>query len=226
LQFQPSPQQQQQQQPQARQAGGGGGQAPTTIYSPTPRVGHAMTSPYSNGAAPGRGGGSPSSGARSSNHYAGASFNNSPAPATLPLPPSFLISPSGASPPPAFQIPAATHGGGGGSGFSPLSNRNSAVYMRDEDVFGAAAAEPISADRIVRQQLEHMLAIGGNAKSAAAAAAPRGSGGYSATLDLAQPATDMASMFQKLRLIKEMSQNRPATVEPVVHQHLTPVYNA
>ncbi|KAJ2746433.1 hypothetical protein GGI20_001351 [Coemansia sp. BCRC 34301] len=214
LQFQPSGQQQQQQ----------GRQAPTTIYSPTPRVGHAVALPY-NGATPGRGG-SPSSGARS-NHYAGASFNNSPAPATLPLPPSFLISPSssGVSPPPSFQLPAMT-----GSP-SPLSKRSSGMYMRDEDVFDMAA--PISADRIVRQQasaalsersrqLEQMLAITGGA----ATKSPPRSGGYSAVLDLAQPATDMASMFQKLRLIKEMSQNRPSTVEPVVHQQLTPVYNA
>ncbi|KAJ2884284.1 hypothetical protein H4R27_002197 [Coemansia aciculifera] len=208
-QFQPSPQQ-----PQTRTAAGVSG--PATIYSPTPRVGHAMTTPHS--VVPGRGG-SPSGGNRS-NHYAGASFNNSPAPGTLPLPPSFLISPSSAaSPPPSFQVPTLAS--------SPSSNRNSAVYMRDDDVFAMAASAPVSADRILRQQhslspvnavlsersrqLEHMLAIGG--------ARPNN---FSATLDLAQPATDMASMFQKLRLIKEMSQNRPATVEPVAHQ-LTPV---
>ncbi|KAJ2041691.1 hypothetical protein H4S03_000177 [Coemansia sp. S3946] len=202
LQFQPSPQQQQ---TPARTTSG-----PATIYSPTPRVGHAMMTPHS--VVPGRGG-SPRS-----NHYAGASFNNSPAPATLPLPPSFLISPSSAASPPPFQVPTLSP--------SPGSNRNSAMYMRDEDVFAMAASVPVSADRILSQQqppvnitlgersrqLEQMLAIGGARANH-----------FSTTLDLAQPATDMASMFQKLRLIKEMSQNRPATVDPVVVHQLTPV---
>ncbi|KAJ2813244.1 hypothetical protein H4S07_000839 [Coemansia furcata] len=216
-QFQPSPQ-------QARAA-------PTTIYSPTPRRAH-VTSPHAAAAAaaaavvPGRGGGSP----MRSNHYAGASFNNSPAPATLPLPPSFLISPSSAaSPPPSFHVPAV----GGSSPSAPVSKRNSGVYVRDDDVFAMAASVPVSADRIVSQQqqlhspvnaalsersrqLEHMLAIGSSG------ARQQGQRGFSSTLDLAQP-TDMASMFQKLRLIKEMSQNRAAAATTVESLALTPV---
>ncbi|KAJ2491502.1 hypothetical protein IWW37_002277 [Coemansia sp. RSA 2050] len=224
LQFQPNSQQQS----QARTASGG----PTTIYSPTPRAGHVMASPH--GIVPGRGS---SPGINRSNHYAGASFNNSPAPATLPLPPSFLISPSStSSPPPSFQVSAPTYSP---SPSAPTSSRNSALFVRDEDVFAMAASTPVSADRILSQQqqqfmsyhtqvnavlsersrqLEHMLANGG--------ARPNqhlNANGLSDTLDLAQPATDMASMFQKLRLIKEMSQNRPATVEPVAHHQLTPV---
>ncbi|KAJ2821889.1 hypothetical protein GGI24_004090 [Coemansia furcata] len=222
-QFQPSPQ-------QARAA-------PTTIYSPTPRRAH-VTSPHAAASAsaavavvPGRGGGSP----MRSNHYAGASFNNSPAPATLPLPPSFLISPSSAaSPPPSFHVPAV----GGSSPSAPVSKRNSGVYVRDDDVFAMAASVPVSADRIVSQQqqqqlhspvnaalsersrqLEHMLAIG----SGGGGARQQGQRGFSSTLDLAQP-TDMASMFQKLRLIKEMSQNRAAVAATTVESlALTPV---
>ncbi|KAJ2684935.1 hypothetical protein IWW39_004602 [Coemansia spiralis] len=223
-QFQPNPQQQS----QARTVSGG----PATIYSPTPRAGHVVASPHT--VVPGRGG---SPGVNRLNHYAGASFNNSPAPATLPLPPSFLISPSSASsPPPSFHVPVLAHSP---SPSAPVSNRNSSLFVRDEDVFDMAVSAPVSADRILSQQqqqsmsyhnqvsavlsersrqLEHMLASGG--------ARPNqhlNHGGLSDMLDLAQPATDMTSMFQKLRLMKEMSQNRPATVEPMAHHQLTPV---
>ncbi|KAJ1990628.1 hypothetical protein GGI25_004111 [Coemansia spiralis] len=107
-----------------------------------------------------------------SNHYAGASFNNSPAPSSLPLPP-FLTSP--------------TKGGFG--------QVNMALDERS-------------------RQLENML--GGLAQPA-----------NRSSVDLTQPATDVASMFQKLRLIKEMHP-RPATVAPINNQiqQLAPVYNA
>ncbi|KAJ2662566.1 hypothetical protein IWW48_001808 [Coemansia sp. RSA 1200] len=56
--------------------------------------------------------------ASKSNHYAGASFNNSPAPNTLPLPPSFLTSPTKPS--------------------------TSTSVTRDEDVFGPTAGAVVS----------------------------------------------------------------------------------
>ncbi|KAJ1893499.1 hypothetical protein LPJ66_005717 [Kickxella alabastrina] len=208
----------------------------STIYSPTPRGGanQAMPTGGPMASTPTRGGGSPST---KSNHYAGASFNNSPAPNTLPLPSSFrsptsalnLVSPSS---------PSAVVGG-----------------ARDEDVFGMGSpifinSGPMSPDQLLAQQhryahyqkqqqqqavsvfpvhgnvnvnvalsersrqLENML-LGGDAF---------GHGGMQqmgafyeshSAVDLTQPETDMASMFQKLRLIKEMSQNRSSTVSPL-----------
>ncbi|KAJ2891435.1 hypothetical protein GGI21_005858, partial [Coemansia aciculifera] len=67
----------------------------------------------------------------------------------------------------------------------------------------------VNADRIVSQ---HMLS-----KSPTGIHSNGGVFSSATTIDLAQPATDMASIFQKLRLIKESQQHQ---------QQMTPVYNA
>ncbi|KAJ2779060.1 hypothetical protein GGI15_003991 [Coemansia interrupta] len=223
----------------SRQKSGSAGGNLSTIYSPTPRMGQAL-------GAPGGGGrmGSPSNG-RSSNHYAGASFNNSPAPNTLPLPPVFLTSPTAVSPT-AASAPA--------------------MLQRDEDVFDVGKQQqrqnaPVfplpSGSNAFYRQPDNMM-FGGSphrhmyspppAQAAAAAAAQHaplmmlGQLGSQSAVDLTQTGTDVAGMFQKLRLIKEMSQQRAATVSPVsgtsgnmaatvsfpqqTQQQLTPVYNA
>ncbi|KAJ1839097.1 hypothetical protein LPJ73_006874 [Coemansia sp. RSA 2703] len=173
--------------------------------------------------------GSPSNG-RSSNHYAGASFNNSPAPNTLPLPPSFLTSPTTVSP---------THS-------------SAPVMHGDEDVFGmgmgvrshfqrqSVPSFPLPSGNVHAalderaRQLESMLGV-----SHVQSPPMMGQLASQSAVDLTQTGTDVASMFQKLRLIKEMSQQRAATVSPVsggmaatvsfpqqTQQQLTPVYNA
>ncbi|KAI8320162.1 hypothetical protein GQ54DRAFT_225784 [Martensiomyces pterosporus] len=202
---------------------------PVTIYSPTPRAAYPAA-PAAYGGAPPPRGGSPA--INKSNHYAGASFNNSPAPSTLPLPPSFLTTTAAS---PSMPSPAA------------VSGRSSSSITRDEDVFGVAPSGPISPEQLfVRRpagtqvnaasalsersrQLEDML-LRGNVihHQQPATAADSGSNHHSySSVDLTQPATELSAMFQKLRLIKEMSQNRPATVSPVPSNRvLASAYNA
>ncbi|KAJ2510026.1 hypothetical protein GGI11_005645 [Coemansia sp. RSA 2049] len=91
-------------------------------FGPPQRMGNGDALPLSTSSLPLFGGSpsrvrSPLSASRS-NHYAGASFNNSPAPNTLPLPPSFLTSPTKPS--------------------------NSTSVTRDEDVFGPTAGAVVS----------------------------------------------------------------------------------
>ncbi|KAJ1958625.1 hypothetical protein EC988_000200 [Linderina pennispora] len=196
-------QQQQQQQQHAVVSG------LATIYSPTPQV--PSVAPFGSGQSPPSSygihrGGSPSS-INKSNHYAGASFNNSPAPNTLPLPPMFLTSSS----PPQSTVMAA---------------------VRDDDVFGASRNAHVRPEQLLvrrpeaqvanvalserSRQLEDMLVRGNIIHN---------NNSHSA-VDLTQPAADLSAMFQKLRLIKEMSQNRAATVSPMPNGTLTPSYHA
>ncbi|KAJ1966504.1 hypothetical protein GGI12_000002 [Dipsacomyces acuminosporus] len=234
--------------PKQQQAGAGSQTRPLSgpiggIYSPTPRAAHPATPVSSHAVALPRVG---SPAVNKSNHYAGASFNNSPAPSTLPLPPSFLTAAS-----PTMALPTAANAQG------------SAIITRDEDVFGVAPSGPVSPEQLfVRRpaihqtnaasalsersrQLEDMLlrgnvihqaaAVGANgppATAAAAATSPVATAtagtihSYS-SVDLTQPATELSAMFQKLRLIKEMSQTRPATVSPVSSNRvLASAYNA
>ncbi|KAJ1813316.1 hypothetical protein LPJ56_005206 [Coemansia sp. RSA 2599] len=278
-------QQQQQRTPTRRPANassaGAGRQRPlsgsnlSTIYSPTPRMGHYQQQPpqqqqqqslASVVGVPVFNSGSPA--VSKSNHYAGASFNNSPAPNTLPLPRVFMTSPSSVSPPAV----AAT------------------ANVRDEDVFGMAVPSgPMSPDQLLAQQrqytqyqsprqsmpsfpllqganvnaaldersrqLESMMLFG-NAQQLVHSKSPpphqqhhvmASHYGSQSAVDLSQSASDMTTMFQKLRLIKEIAQNRASTVSPLPvnsvavalsqhqHQHqqqpqqyqqLTSVYNA
>ncbi|KAI7830066.1 hypothetical protein BX661DRAFT_170399 [Kickxella alabastrina] len=206
----------------------------STIYSPTPRGGANQGMPTGGPMAstPTRGGGSPST---KSNHYAGASFNNSPAPNTLPLPSSFRSPTSGLNPV-SPSSPSAVVGG-----------------TRDEDVFGMGSpmfinSGPMSPDQLLAQQHRYahyqrqqqqavsMFPVHGNVNVALSERSRQlesmllggdafGHGGgmqqmgafyeSHSAVDLTQPETDMASMFQKLRLIKEMSQNRSSTVSPL-----------
>ncbi|KAJ2365525.1 hypothetical protein H4S02_010657 [Coemansia sp. RSA 2611] len=190
------------------------------VVAPTPTMAHHASLPAV-GNTPARNG-SPSG---RHVHYAGASFNNSPAASTLPLPPSFLATPTKTS-----------------RALSPVSMR---TVVRDEDVFGVAphdsrlsppAFMPVAGALHERsRQLDAMLG------------APPPQLQQSqlhqfqfpqyqqyqhplhshSAVDLAQP-TDMTAMLQKLRLVMDMNE-RPATAAPAPaprNPHLTPVYNA
>ncbi|KAJ2341901.1 hypothetical protein GGF43_006064 [Coemansia sp. RSA 2618] len=172
-----------------------------------------------------------------SGHYAGASFNNSPAASTLPLPPSFLTTPTK----------------------TPVSSMRTSI-VRDEDVFGAAQPQnpafgaslasppqyPAFNNSAVSPPQQHaFMPVAGalnersrhlDAMLAAAPAYPQPQymhpvHSYSA-VNLAQPSSDMSAMMQKLRLAMTLNE-RPATVSPMAsaqvaarNAHLTPVYNA
>ncbi|KAJ2077154.1 hypothetical protein H4R24_005301 [Coemansia sp. RSA 988] len=187
-------------------------QQPTqgVLYSPTPR--------RATGSGPTRGG-SPGGSAKS-NHYAGASFNNSPAPNTLPLPPSFLTTPTKNTP-----------------------RRSTPLAMRDEDVFGT----PVSPDNsrhhpppslvvpAIDERTRHLQSMLDPATHAMLRPPPIMQQPYHShsAVNLAhQQDSDMESMFQKLRLAMDLAQKRPATVNPVTsvsrnnNPHLTPVHNA
>ncbi|KAJ1936523.1 hypothetical protein FBU59_005024 [Linderina macrospora] len=181
---------------------------PATIYSPTPQA-PATVAPFGAGQLPSSYGinrGPSPSFINKSNHYAGASFNNSPAPNTLPLPPMFLTSSS----PPLSSATAREDDGM--FGVSPNAHvRPEQLLVRRPE---AQAVNVALSER--SRQLEDMLVRGNiihnnNSQSA---------------VDLTQPAADMTLMFQKLRLIKEMSQNRAATVSPMSNGALTPSYHA
>ncbi|KAJ2615957.1 hypothetical protein H4S08_000992 [Coemansia sp. RSA 1365] len=193
----PTPKQQQQQ------------TAQSVLYSPTPRRA---------GSGPMRGG-SPGGSARS-NHYAGASFNNSPAPNTLPLPPSFLTTPTKSTP------------------------RREALVMRDEDVFGMPGGTEYSMHHpppglvapALDERTRHLQSMLDPATHAMLRPPPVMQQPYShSAVDLSHQHpqdSDMESMFQKLRLAMDLAQKRPATVNPVTsvptnnNSHLTPVHNA
>ncbi|KAJ2854438.1 hypothetical protein J3B02_000990 [Coemansia erecta] len=247
----------------------------STIFSPTPRTAHyqqpqqqqQQQQSLASGTVIPSYSGSPA--ASKSNHYAGASFNNSPAPNTLPLPRVFMnSSPSSSVSPPAVAA------------------------ARDEDVFGMSVPSgPMSPDQLLAQQRQYMqyqsqrqsmpsfpllqgnganvnaaldersrqlesMMLFGNAQQLVHSKSPPPSAqqqqhiminhfGSQSAVDLSQSASDMTSMFQKLRLIKEIAQNRASTVSPLPansvavalsqhqyqhqqhqQQQLTPVYNA
>ncbi|KAJ1728447.1 hypothetical protein LPJ61_004028 [Coemansia biformis] len=152
-------------------------------------------------------------------HYAGASFNNSPAANTLPLPPSFLTTPTK----------------------SPLAGR--AGIACDEDVFGLSPVRMTLGER--ERQLESIVgpyrvpqpqferAAGLHHMPQSLPPPPQfGYHGSHSVADLSQPDAGVASIFQKLRLAMDLSQKRPATVAPVSGagprgpHHFAPVYNA
>ncbi|PIA16074.1 hypothetical protein COEREDRAFT_87289 [Coemansia reversa NRRL 1564] len=198
----PTPKQQQQQQQTVQ----------SVLYSPTPRRA---------GSGPMRGG-SPGGSARS-NHYAGASFNNSPAPNTLPLPPSFLTTPTKSTP-----------------------RREAPLAMRDEDVFGMPGGSEYSMHHpppalvapAFDERTRHLQSMLDPATHAMLRPPPVMQQPYNhshSAVDLSHQYpqdSDMESMFQKLRLAMDLAQKRPATVNPVTsvpgnnNSHLTPVHNA
>ncbi|KAJ2454751.1 hypothetical protein EV183_001335 [Coemansia sp. RSA 2336] len=182
-------------------------------------------------------GGSPSS---RHLHYAGASFNNSPAASTLPLPPSFLATPTKQQ-----QHPRTA---------SPLSSSTRTRVMRDEDVFGTVSPAS-STDTLQHMAMGvppyHMpVAVAFDERSRQLDAMLNSTvpqhrqmyqqpiHSYSA-VDISshqqqQQQSDMSSMFQKLRLAMNVTE-RPATVTPMTsgqvaasnaHHLITPVYNA
>ncbi|KAJ1853896.1 hypothetical protein GGH12_004483 [Coemansia sp. RSA 1822] len=153
-------------------------------------------------------------------HYAGASFNNSPAASTLPLPPSFLTSPSK-------------------SQTSPINSVRTSI-VRDEDVFGVSPPQFAQTGHAQYMPVAGALNERSRHLDAMLATAPpfqqqfmhpvHHMHSYSA-VDLTQ-STDMSAMLQKLRLAMNMNE-RPATVSPLAsaqvatrNSHLTPVYNA
>ncbi|KAJ1793039.1 hypothetical protein IW139_001867 [Coemansia sp. RSA 353] len=158
-------------------------------------------------------------------HYAGASFNNSPAASTLPLPPSFLTSPTK-------------------SQTSPLNSVRTGI-VRDEDVFGVSPPQfmqmghaqymPVAGALNERaRHLDAMLATAPPFQQQQQFMHPghhvHHMHSYSA-VDLTQ-STDMSAMLHKLRLAMNLNE-RPATVSPLTsaqvnarNSHLTPVYNA
>ncbi|KAI9470284.1 hypothetical protein BX667DRAFT_130260 [Coemansia mojavensis] len=186
-------------------------------------------------------GGSPSS---RHLHYAGASFNNSPAASTLPLPPSFLATPT-------KQQQQRTA--------SPLSSSTRTRVMRDEDVFGtvspASSTDTLQHPAMGVPPPYHMpVAVAFDERSRQLDAMLNSTlpqhrqmyqqpiHSYSA-VDISshqqqqqqqQQPSDMSSMFQKLRLAMNVNE-RPATVTPMTsgqvaapnaHHLITPVYNA
>ncbi|KAJ2712202.1 hypothetical protein H4R19_002876, partial [Coemansia spiralis] len=184
--------------------------APGVVYSPSPRRTHADHVAAVHGGSP------------KSAHYAGASFNNSPAANTLPLPPSFLTTPT-KSPPPA---------------------RNSIAC--DEDVFGMSPRRMTVGDR--ERQLESIIGPY-RLPPPPQGESPAGlhhmlqapmpmqlefHGNHSAA-SLTPPDSGVASIFQKLRLAMDMPRQRPATVTPVsgavplpppAYPHYAPAYHA
>ncbi|KAJ2718620.1 hypothetical protein GGI07_005671 [Coemansia sp. Benny D115] len=193
-----------QQQQQARQ--------PVVMHAP--KAMHPWTAPLGapgHGSAPARLG----SPARSGGHYAGASFANSPAANTLPLPSSFMASPTKVTPPVRMDA------------LSPTQLHQQPVYH------GTSVPVQVSLSERSRQ-LESMLR--GSLAIPVTPPAQNYDGGYAAsrsTIDLGAT-NDMAAMFQKLRLIRNLSQTRPATVAPTLSTGLlgstqlgvAPVYNA
>ncbi|KAJ2244984.1 hypothetical protein GGH98_004676, partial [Coemansia sp. RSA 454] len=137
-------------------------------------------------------------------HYAGASFNNSPAASTLPLPPSFLTSPTK-------------------SQTSPLNSVRTGI-VRDEDVFGVSPPQfmqmghaqymPVAGALNERaRHLDAMLATAPPFQQQQQFMHPghhvHHMHSYSA-VDLTQ-STDMSAMLHKLRLAMNLNE-RPATV--------------
>ncbi|KAJ2705553.1 hypothetical protein FB645_002342 [Coemansia sp. IMI 203386] len=235
----------------------------STIYSPTPRMGHyqqpqpqpqqQQQSLASVAGVPGFVGGSPA--VSKSNHYAGCSFNNSPAPNTLPLPRVFMTSPSSVSPQATvrdedvFSVPVPS---------GPMSpdqllaqQRQYTQYQQQRQsmpLFPVLQGNNVNAALDERsRQLEGMMLFG-NAQHLVQSKSPPPQQqhvmlnhfGSQSSVDLSQSASDMTSMFQKLRLIKEIAQNRASTVSPLPassvavalsqhqqqNQQLAPVYNA
>ncbi|KAJ2555903.1 hypothetical protein EV175_002164 [Coemansia sp. RSA 1933] len=193
---------------------------------------------------------SPISGSRS-NHYAGASFNNSPAPSSLPMPPSFLASPTKASTktsitrdedvfgPPGAAATIPEHRLAGNSGHQhhpslglppppPAFAHNYAAAPS----YGNGSVNAALSER--SRQLESMLASNGGTvvyqQMPSAALAVAGMHNSHSSVDLTHMGGDMASVVQKLRHVRELASNRPATVSPIASTNqtnqLASVYNA
>ncbi|KAJ1771304.1 hypothetical protein LPJ74_002455 [Coemansia sp. RSA 1843] len=208
---------------------------------------------------------SPMSASRS-NHYAGASFNNSPAPSSLPMPPLFLTSPPKSSARTSVTRDEDVFGTSGVAATSPerpmVGNGGYqqmppslalqpppafAYHHADAPSFGSGSVNAALNER--SRQLESMLASNGGTvvypqqhqyqqhqpqyyqhQQQNTAAMVAGMHGSYSSVDLTQVGGNMTNMFQKLRLIKEMANNRPATVSPIANTNqinqLAPVYNA
>ncbi|KAJ2158208.1 hypothetical protein GGF46_003952 [Coemansia sp. RSA 552] len=193
-----------------------------TVFSPTPRQGTARH-PASTPGGVQRTGGSPAPpGSARSSHYAGASFNNSPLPSTLPLPPAFLTTPT------KQQRPAG----------ATANNNNSGTrtrLMRDEDVFTAMPGAPSMSPDQIRLQFasppgyQHHMQVPERMGGMSPFYAGLGHHSYS-SVDL--PQQDLPSMFQKLHMAMDFSQTRPASIgpagnaSPTRNPHLAPVYYA
>ncbi|KAJ1904120.1 hypothetical protein LPJ81_002684, partial [Coemansia sp. IMI 209127] len=193
--------------------------------------------------------------ASKSNHYAGASFNNSPAPSSLPMPPSFLASPTKSSARTSVTRDEDVFGTldavatnperrmMGNSGYQQMAHPQS-LAMQPPPAFAyhQVAAPSFGGDWVNAalsersRQLESMLASNGGTvvyqqhQQADPAAVVAGMHGSHSSVDLSHVGGDMASMTQKLRLIREMASNRPATVSPIANTNQTnqfaPVYYA
>ncbi|KAJ2795813.1 hypothetical protein H4R21_004964 [Coemansia helicoidea] len=199
----------------SRRAKAAGG--PGVVFSPTPRKAHGDHVAAMQSSSP------------KAVHYAGASFNNSPAANTLPLPPSFLTTPTK----------------------SPPAGRAGVVC--DDDVFGVSPRRMTLGER--EQQLESIVgpyrvpppplqfAGTGGSHSLPQAMGPPSMGlvpppqrGFHGSHSVAsldqQPDGGVASIFQKLRLAMDLPQRRPATVAPMPgavppgHHYFAPAYHA
>ncbi|KAJ2390372.1 hypothetical protein GGI23_005637, partial [Coemansia sp. RSA 2559] len=211
---------------------------PGGAFAPPPRMSNGNgTMPASTASMPAFG--SPSRvrsplSASKSNHYAGASFNNSPAPSSLPMPPSFLASPTKSGARTSVTRDEDVFGTldalvanperltMGNSGYQQMAQPQS-LTMQPPPAFAyhQAAAPSFGGGGWVNaalsersRQLESMLASNGGTvvyqqhQKADPAAVVAGMHGSHSSVDLTHVGGDMA---QKLRLIREMASNRPAT---------------